>query len=75
MLLPLGGCEKAAQNMYNQPHYKPLAASTLWPDGQSARPPSRERSRDSAGVLAGTSSGRLGEQALPQSAGARVSGR
>lgn len=69
MLLLLAGCEKAAQNMYNQPKYKPLAASSLWPDGKSARPTEAGTVAHSAGVIAGTSSGRLGEQALPQSAG------
>ena len=66
-MMLLGGCEKAAQNMYNQPKYKPLAASSLWPDGQSARPIEPGTVARSAGVIAGTSSGRLGEQALPQS--------
>lgn len=64
----LSGCEKAAQNMYNQPKYKPLAASTLWPDGQSARPIEAGTVAHSAGSIAGTSSGRLGEQSLPESA-------
>jgi mono/diheme cytochrome c family protein len=69
MLLLLAGCEKAAQNMYNQPKYKPLAASSLWADGQSARPTEPGTVARSAGVIAGTSSGRLGEPALPESAG------
>ena len=63
--LALGGCEKAMQNMYNQPKYKPLAASTLWADGQSARAGVPGTIAHSAGVLAGTSSGRLGAQPLP----------
>jgi mono/diheme cytochrome c family protein len=69
MVLLLSGCEKAAQNMYNQPKYKPLAASSLWPDGQSARPIEPGTVARSVGVIAGTSSGRLGEQALPERAG------
>jgi mono/diheme cytochrome c family protein len=68
-MMLLGGCEKAAQNMYNQPKYKPLAASSLWPDGQSARPTEPGTVARSAGVIAGTSSGRLGEQPLPESVG------
>jgi hypothetical protein len=35
----LAGCEQTFRNMYDQPRYKPLAASTLWPDGRSARDP------------------------------------
>lgn len=65
----LAGCEKAAQNMYNQPKYKPLAESSLWPDGRSARPTEPGTVAHGVGVIAGTSSGRLGEQPLPESAG------
>jgi mono/diheme cytochrome c family protein len=64
----LSGCEKAAQNMYNQPKYKPLAASSLWRDGQSARPIEPGTVTHSAGAIAGTSSGRLGKQSLPENA-------
>ena len=39
LLVLLAGCEKIARNMYDQPRYKPLAASTLFADGSSARPP------------------------------------
>jgi mono/diheme cytochrome c family protein len=34
-LIATAGCHRA---MHDQPRYKPLAASNLWPDGQSARP-------------------------------------
>lgn len=64
--IALSGCEKAAQNMYNQPKFKPLAASTLWPDGQSARPDETGTVAQSGGALAGTSSGRLGALSLPE---------
>lgn len=37
--LLLCGCEKAMQNMYDQPRYKAFAASTLFADGASARTP------------------------------------
>jgi mono/diheme cytochrome c family protein len=63
MLTTLPGCEKAMQDMYNQPKYKPLAAGTLWSDGRSARPEVPGAVARSAGAFAGTSSGRLG--ALP----------
>ena len=63
MLAALSGCEKAMQDMYNQPKFKPLAASTLWSDGRSARPEVPGAVAHGAGAIAGTSSGRLG--ALP----------
>jgi mono/diheme cytochrome c family protein len=37
-LLVLCGCERTMRDMYDQPRYKPLAASLLWPDGRSSRP-------------------------------------
>jgi mono/diheme cytochrome c family protein len=37
LLVFLSGCEKIARNMYDQPRYKPFAASTLFADGASAR--------------------------------------
>ena len=36
-LLP--GCERAKQDMYDQPRYKTYAPSPLFEDGASARPP------------------------------------
>ena len=65
MALVLSGCEKAMQDMYNQPKYKPLAASTLWRDGTSARPDVPGAIAYSAGAVAGTSSGRQGVLPLP----------
>ena len=38
-LLALAGCERTMRDMYDQPRYKPLAASPLWPDGRASRPP------------------------------------
>lgn len=64
-LLLLSGCEKAMQNMYDQPKYKPLAPSPLWSDGRSSRPLEPGVVAHSAGVLAATSSGREEEQPLP----------
>ncbi len=61
----LVGCEKAARNMYDQPKYKPLAASPLWPDGGSSRPLEPGVVVHSAGIIAAASSGRLGEQPVP----------
>ena len=58
--LLLAGCEKAAQNMYDQPRYKPMAASPLFDDGTSARPPPAGTVAFSSGAFAATSSGRRG---------------
>lgn len=60
-LLLLPACEKAARNMYEQPKYAPLAASSLWPDGQSARPLEPGVIARSAGELAASSSGSRGD--------------
>jgi mono/diheme cytochrome c family protein len=48
------------RDMYDQPRYKPLAASSVWKDGRSSRPLPADSVATSAGVLAGTSSGRRG---------------
>ena len=61
----LAGCEKAMQDMYDQPKYKPLAASSFWPDGRSSRPDVAGTVVRSAGSMAGTSSGTLGRVPLP----------
>jgi mono/diheme cytochrome c family protein len=60
--LALGACEKLARNMYDQPRYKPMRASGLFADGSSARPPVPGSVAASSGVLAGTSSGRVGAE-------------
>jgi len=64
-LLSLPGCEKAMRNMYEQPKYGPLTESSLWPDGQSARPLEPGVVVRSAGVLAASSSGRQGDLVQP----------
>ena len=60
LVLLLGGCEKVMRNMYDQPRYKPMRSSTLFPDGTSARSPVPGTVPAASGVLAGTSSGRVG---------------
>ena len=60
--LLLAGCEKAMQDMYDQPRYKPLARSELFADGNSARPLPEQSLPYSEGAFAGPSSGRQGEQ-------------
>ena len=56
----LAGCEKMMRDMYDQPRYKPMSASPLFPDGTSARAPVPGTLAAASGVLAGTSSGRVG---------------
>jgi mono/diheme cytochrome c family protein len=60
-LLLLAGCEKAKQDMYDQPRYKPMAASGLFADGASARPLPEGSVPHSKGPFAATSSGRFGQ--------------
>ncbi|HVO86913.1 MAG TPA: cytochrome c [Casimicrobiaceae bacterium] len=59
-LLALGGCERTFRDMYDQPRYKPLATSSLWPDGRASRDPVDGTVARSGGTFAGTTSGRLG---------------
>lgn len=56
----LGGCERTFRDMYDQPRYKPLAASTLWEDGRASRAPVEGTVARSAGTFAGATSGRAG---------------
>jgi len=62
--LALAGCEGAKQDMYDQPRYKPFAASTLFADGASARVPPAGTQARARGAFAGSSSGRLGVDAV-----------
>lgn len=55
-----GGCEKVVQNMYDQPRYKPFAASRLFADGTSARRPPAGTVPYARGTVAGTSSAWVG---------------
>jgi mono/diheme cytochrome c family protein len=59
-LLTVSACENAAQNMYDQPKNKPLAASPLWADGRASRPREPDTVAFSTGPLADTSSGERG---------------
>jgi mono/diheme cytochrome c family protein len=61
-LLPLAGCEKLMRNMYDQPRYKPLHESPLFADGSAARAPVPRTVAAAGGALAGTSSGREGDE-------------
>jgi hypothetical protein len=59
-VLATAGCEQTYRDMYDQPRYKPLAKSSLWPDGRASRPPVPGTAPHSEGTLAGATSGRLG---------------
>lgn len=56
----LAGCERGLHEMYDQPKYKPLTPTTLFPDGNSSRPQVPGTVPRSGGALAGASSGRQG---------------
>lgn len=59
LLVLLCGCERTFRDMYDQPRYKPLAASAQWPDGRAARPEVAGTIAHSEGTFAGSTSGRL----------------
>jgi mono/diheme cytochrome c family protein len=56
----LAGCEKAKQDMYDQPRYKTYAPSTMFEDGASARPPVAGTEPRARGAFADSSGGRAG---------------
>ena len=70
-VLLLAACEKARQDMYDQPKYKPLAASSLFEDGSSARTPPAAPLPYAKGPFSGTSSGRIGSEAVAKEAAAQ----
>jgi mono/diheme cytochrome c family protein len=63
--VPMSACENAAQNMYDQPKDKPLAASPLWADGRASRPREPDTVVFSSGPLADVSSGERGVVSAP----------
>lgn len=68
----LPGCERGLHEMYEQPKYKPLTPTALFPDGNSSRPQVPGTVPRSAGALAGTSSGRNGRVDLVPAPGLAV---
>lgn len=68
----LGGCERAAQNMYDQPKGKPYRASPLFPDGAMSRTPPAGTEAYARGSRADASSGRDGGQAVARDAAAQA---
>lgn len=72
-LLALAGCERARQDMYDQPRGKPDRESSLFPDGKLSRMPPAGAVPHAHGPVALSSSGRRGadetrEQALADAA-------
>jgi mono/diheme cytochrome c family protein len=59
-LAMLCGCEKLARNMYDGAREKPLRASPAFADGNASRPPLEGTIERTRGILAATSSGRVG---------------
>lgn len=62
----LAACEKAMQDMYDQPRYKPFARSELFADGNSSRPLPENSVPYSNGPFSGTSSGRIGTENIDE---------
>lgn len=64
LLAALASCERARQDMYDQPKYKPFARSDRFADGTSARPLPDHTVPMPGGPFAGTSSGRQQDPAV-----------
>jgi mono/diheme cytochrome c family protein len=62
----LAGCERAKQDMYDQPRYKPYAASPLFADGASARPLPSGTVPHARGAFGGSTGGRVGTAEVRQ---------
>lgn len=60
VVLVTNACERAKQDMYDQPKLKPYAAAGQFADGSASRSPLPGTEAASAGPFAGTSSGRVG---------------
>lgn len=60
----LCGCERARQDMYDQPRYKTFAAGALWEDGATARTAPDGVQPRARGAYADSSGGRLGVAAV-----------
>jgi mono/diheme cytochrome c family protein len=64
VLAVLAGCERAKQDMYDQPRYKTFAASSLFADGASARTPPAGTQPRARGAFADSTGGRKGGAAV-----------
>ena len=67
--LVLAGCESGMHEMYEQPRYDVHEPSSLWANGNSARPQVRGTVARSSGAEAGSSSGRKGRVPPPSTPG------
>jgi mono/diheme cytochrome c family protein len=65
--LALCGCERAMQNMYDQPRYRHMQVTAAQPDRQSVLPPPADSVVRAKGELASTSSGRIGAEPVTES--------
>jgi mono/diheme cytochrome c family protein len=63
-LVLVGGCERVARDMYDQPKLKTNATSPLFVDGEASRPPPPDSLPAAVGAAAAHSSGRRGDGAL-----------
>ncbi len=70
-VLALCSCERAMQDMYNQPRFKPLRPTPLFPDGNSSRTPPEGTVPHAIGNFADTSSGRAGTDVAQSQQAAR----
>lgn len=68
----LAACERGMHEMYDQPKYLPLTPTTLFADGNSARPQAPGTVAYSAGSAAASSSGRHGAVPAPAPSGPAV---
>jgi mono/diheme cytochrome c family protein len=66
LCIVVSGCEKHMQDMYDQPRYKPLASSSLFPDEGASRPALPGTQVHASGDFAGTSSGTVGSDNAEQ---------
>lgn len=62
LFLALAGCERAMQDMYDQPRGKAHGSSPLFSDGAASRTPPPGTMVHARGAGAGSSSGRLGTE-------------
>jgi mono/diheme cytochrome c family protein len=69
-LCALAGCERAKQDMYDQPRYKTYAPSPLFEDGAAARPPVAGTEPRARGAFADSSGGRQGVDLVQRDLGA-----
>jgi mono/diheme cytochrome c family protein len=70
--MALCGCERAAQNMYDQPRGKPYRGSPLFADGAMSRPPPPGTQAYSRGIPADATSGKAGTAGIDRDGAAQA---